>query len=235
MRAAAAGADRPRQARGAPDPRSPARVATAELTGPSRGHSRARRTAPPAGAYRRPLLAVELSDVALRSAALATRVIDPEVSRIRAIHAYHVPFEDRMALALPRWSSRPTRLDTMTTRAPASGASWAWFDGLGVTWSRQSGAATRGARSSAKPGGGRPISSSWARTGARGSARSPGQRGRIRHALGAVRRAGRAPVHVRAGAALSRAAAQACPAAPGRASTRPPRARRRERCETVRR
>lgn len=88
----------------------------------------------PASAYRRPLLAVELSDVALRSAALATKVIDPEVSRIRAIHAYRVPFEDRMALALPSMEFAAYKARYHDDARAGLGRLLDSFDGLGVTW-----------------------------------------------------------------------------------------------------
>ncbi|WP_437897292.1 universal stress protein [Sorangium sp. So ce124] len=88
----------------------------------------------PASAYRRPLLAVELSDVALRSAVLATKVIDPEVSRIRAIHAYRVPFEDRMALALPSLEFAAYRARYHDDARAGLRRLLDSFDGLGVTW-----------------------------------------------------------------------------------------------------
>ena len=88
----------------------------------------------PESAYRRPLLAVELSDVALRSAVLATKVIDPEVSRIRAIHAYRVPFEDRMALALPSMELAAYRARYHDDARAGIQRLLDSFDGLGVAW-----------------------------------------------------------------------------------------------------
>lgn len=86
--------------------------------------------------YRQPMVAVELSDVALRSAELAAKITDPQVSRVHVLHAYRVPLEGRMSLELP-----PT--DLVAYRAKYRDEARAGlqrlldadpFKELGVTW-----------------------------------------------------------------------------------------------------